>query len=739
MQISRSALAFSDLPVQLQSSIFALGGAPLETCKAAAAVNAAPDLTATWLTASHPYPLKAAALAERWDVCAHLLNGCCIQPQALKLSLPLALSVAAHSGPVALVSRLVAEGAWAEVCGSKHSWSFYVHCRRPRHVIRGFSIGVDSVPHPLVSAVENNRADVAALLLQQPGEQVPASLARNVLCSAAEAGNIPMMQLLISSIPAVREPGTEGNPLSSAALGGHIPALQFLLQQGAHPQNMHGTPFSSPHALCPLQGASYRKQPYEVMRFLCDHGIRWGGWLNALVAASRKGDVQVVQLLLSTAPEGRWWGTRYPDEDLCDCPLYNAAQHKHTAVMKLLLQTGAWMPTCCITGAFRASIDQGNVGGLALLRQHGAQVDGSQRRSLYESTQLKSAIHRRHTAVVKWLLDNGATAGLLDLCAAVEYGAAGAVKLLLRHGVRDHENQALFMASCNGLASIVPALLDAPLPAAPQHAAAEKAARMDIAMCAAASWGQVNVVRFLLKYLSAPPAPAAATHPVTGPGAGASGTAAAARGSAHTGGAAGERRSDGRSHGENLTHQNKRGYREEVSRTGEAGAGAGVQGAGGQPGASNPTPPDAGSVLQMLQRAMEAAAAGREYCRAHTHLLRPEDGYCQGAVCWARDQLPHYYYCEVKISEEHPDWDDNYIPLEKALSEISELLITAGVDPAYDGCRFLLRAIVSRNSHMVDILLPLCTHYPAVFSGTALKLATQFQNQYAVQQLEAHM
>jgi ankyrin repeat protein len=494
------------------------------------------------------------------------------------------------------------------------------------------------------------------------------------------------MQLLITYVPGISQPDIGGNPLASAALGGHIPALQFLLQHGAHPQNMRGTPFSSEHAFCPLRDAIlHRARSPEVIQFMVDQGICWEGWSKALAAACTCGDAQLVQLLLSKAweeppppghPAGHIW-----------CNLYSAARHRNTSVMRVLLEAG--MHPANIAAAFCESAARGNVEGLALLHQYGAQIDCVDRSSRYARTALQSALSCKRTAAVQWLLQKKATVTTSALCAAVLRGAPSQVKLLMSHGACDPDSRAIAIAAQMGLADMVQVLLDARLSAAPHQAAA--AAAVEVPMCAAASCGQVKMVRSLLNYLSAASATAASQR-VTGPG-------AADRGST-------------------------RGHS-----------------AGNQASSSCSSSTSTPSVPQVLHRAMEAAAAGQRYCLVHSHLEQYDDRkQCQHGCQWREvargfQQLSNH----GESDDDDYDEDDDRPPRQprKEFQKVTELLIAAGADPTYDGCRFLLRAIEVNNTTMIDTLLPLCAQHPAVVSGAALHWAIQAGSLHGVLQLRA--
>jgi ankyrin repeat protein len=557
-------------------------------------------------------------------------------------------------------------------------------------------------------------ADMVALLLNQPGTPVPASIGRQALCSAAEAGSIPTMQLLITSVPGISEPGIGYNPLTSAAAGGHIPALQFLLQQGAHPKNQHGTPFSyTPHlfssasATCPLTAAVTSNRSVELIQFLLAQDVHWGGLSKALEEAAAAGNVQVVQLLLSNDA----------NSDPYCYALYAAAKNKHTAVMRTLLQTGTGVSPKRVNSAFSGSAEVGDVEGLALLHQHGAEVNCTDGSTWHPKAPIQHASENNHAAAVQWLLDHGATTELSHLLEALQCGAADAAKQLVRHGVRDDCNTALLAAARRGFTDVVNLLLDAHLPEAHQEAARATVARLDVALCAASSFGRAAVVRSLLERLPAAFPPAASQLAGTSEEA----AAAAAAASGLISGAdcsTDEESSDGDP--EQWDEPWPLWSAEDMENFD-----SGITEAEAQHRGSSPTPKQTGSRHRLLHRAMEAAAAGADYCPDHSHLgtFKQRVMECSKDKClWRSAGL-----------------NDN---LERHLgsnfAETIRLLVAAGVDPTYDDCRFLKRAAERDNCDMIDALLPLCAEHPAVVSGAVLLRAIKNGCLSAMYKLQSH-
>jgi hypothetical protein len=110
---SNRSLSYLQLPARLQSHILALAGAPLNTCKASAAIACSPDFTATWLAATHPRPFEAAGYLQKWGVCLHMLDS---GHHITGPQLATVLSPAAAAGQVELVKRLIDAGQWPQTC-----------------------------------------------------------------------------------------------------------------------------------------------------------------------------------------------------------------------------------------------------------------------------------------------------------------------------------------------------------------------------------------------------------------------------------------------------------------------------------------------------------------------------------------------------------------------------------------------------------------------------------------------
>jgi hypothetical protein len=254
--------AFTDLPAELQSYVFACGAAPLHTCKASKAVLQDPYLAATWLLSNSDNiqdPLQIAMDLELWAACLHILN---TQEHWPAVKLYSALRQAASGGHMRLVQALLSRGAWAEWVWSVEQPQLYTEeheewedqlWQQQKSLFPDFRDFRDfcSYSHPLESAAREGHVHICTLFLQQ--KAITTAVKHEALVAAAGGGHLPVVQLLYKNDPGVRQPGLGGSALCKAATGSHLAVVRFLLDQGASPYN------SKVHAL-PIR---WRKIPWR--------------------------------------------------------------------------------------------------------------------------------------------------------------------------------------------------------------------------------------------------------------------------------------------------------------------------------------------------------------------------------------------------------------------------------------------------------------------------------------------
>jgi hypothetical protein len=110
---------FAGLPTHLLSLILAHAAAPLDTCKASAAILETADHLAAWMTAAVAEerlqkPVQLAAELKQWKVCSILLQTAEIDDGDDNYDISTALWHAAEAGQLKLVEQLLAKGGWRE-------------------------------------------------------------------------------------------------------------------------------------------------------------------------------------------------------------------------------------------------------------------------------------------------------------------------------------------------------------------------------------------------------------------------------------------------------------------------------------------------------------------------------------------------------------------------------------------------------------------------------------------------
>jgi hypothetical protein len=127
----QEAASFDHLPAHLQTYILGLATVPLLTCKASAAIVADPALLAYWFIGNKQSPFLAAALAQQWDACWHMLDSW-YQPSEWQIVA--AVDAAAAHGQLELVQVLLERGAADMLRGFDRSGYFEVRASMPPYV-----------------------------------------------------------------------------------------------------------------------------------------------------------------------------------------------------------------------------------------------------------------------------------------------------------------------------------------------------------------------------------------------------------------------------------------------------------------------------------------------------------------------------------------------------------------------------------------------------------------------------
>jgi hypothetical protein len=350
-----SSITFSDLPLHLQTEIFAISGAPLTTCRGSAAVATDASLTAQWLLSlcSKPlpsnwtqhaermhWPLLRGALYQLWDACRCLLDLHRYTPSQLESDKVLHHGV--HAGRVDLVQMMVQQhGGWGESTQS---------CR-------------PSLPGALQTAASKGHLGLCTFLLQQPG--LSSQDVRTAVCSAAASRHLQVLDLLVSRRPDAGRPGLRGCPLSSAVLGGRTECLELLLQHGAsiHADSLWYDPTED--FWQPLATAA-ELQRSQALRLLLSQSPPAWQLDQALQRAASMGCVLEMQLLLESGASinADNSGALLSAVLSPGSPLARTVSLENLRAVQLLLEAGAditpqvWKYALKGRGAFKCTVMQ---------------------------------------------------------------------------------------------------------------------------------------------------------------------------------------------------------------------------------------------------------------------------------------------------------------------------------------------------------------------------------------------
>jgi ankyrin repeat protein len=549
-QDARLQAAFTDLPPELQSLVFAYAGAPTNTCKASRDVFKDPHLTVTWLLATTSNSIEDAlqrALGLRlWDACIPILD---LKEHWDPVTLQFALIRAAGSGHLQLLQALLGKGGWAEwlwsadhphVSSTEH-WEWMEQRweeHKPMYPEFSDFKRLCYQSHPLTSAARKGHMHTCTFLLQH--RAISTAAKHQALVAAAGAGHLPVVQLLYENDVGVRKPDLGDSALCAAAAGGHVEEARFLLDQGASPYNFKGTlwagksggsgwpSYSGKPSYCSPLAVAAAAGHTEILQLLHDRGVTYSlhHWHKALLEAIRAHKLcsiiwllaeaalqQELQALLSFHKElpNSW------DADKSDPFCVAVRSLRGTEVLQVLLMIGR--DAVNKESALAEAAACGSVPHMQLLLHHGANVDGEAGSSHYR-TPLARAIQHGSVPAVKLLLEAGAQAGSRALamplqwcpfhtCLGYSDRHQQVFEMLLAHGVIDDEGHALFKAAERGLWQLVPTLLELGSPAdasqqQQQHInegnASKLGSRVALALCVASQNGRLWMVEHLLNY-----------------------------------------------------------------------------------------------------------------------------------------------------------------------------------------------------------------------------------------------
>jgi hypothetical protein len=400
---------------------------------------------------------------------------------------------------------------------------------------------VQRLEHPIVTAVSHGHLAICTLFVSQ--KQIAVQYLHDAMFQAASRcpGDAAILQVLYTVQPSVSKPRlSDHNVLCEAAQHGNLEMVRFLLDRGADANNRLGSLWSGRYTVpvgtsvrgdadtCPMVSAACGGNP-AVMQLLVDRGATLEDcWHEALTCAAARGHEAAVQWLLTDAvlilgespwhlrtqlhfaswrldsavfstwqEQGAWVWARY-----CS-PLDVAAIYGCVNVVQLLLECGH---NCGYKGGALAHASyHGHLSVVRLLIQHGADVNleraiGSF--GLKFKYPLRNAIEQGHLEVVKLLLQAGAVADEKPLVLAAAAGRVGIIQHFLDLGSRDTEDKALVEAAVSGWLPFdsVDLLLTAGQGDAELGNAGGSSlvSRLEVALTAAVAAGSLKMVKHLL-------------------------------------------------------------------------------------------------------------------------------------------------------------------------------------------------------------------------------------------------
>jgi hypothetical protein len=187
-----SSTTFISLPQHLQSLVLAFGAAPLNTCRAAAAIAGHPSLLYKWLNSrtcqdsNRIWLLSTAAQLQQWGTCFQLLNSSSVplSPVDIAAALVAAVKAPPSDGQLQLVRALINDhGAWS-------TW---------RQINDETEAADEDEQHPLEHAAQAGNTEVCQLLCSQ---DMGLHDLQSALGTALEQGHTAVAQLLAGRLGA---------------------------------------------------------------------------------------------------------------------------------------------------------------------------------------------------------------------------------------------------------------------------------------------------------------------------------------------------------------------------------------------------------------------------------------------------------------------------------------------------------------------------------------------------------
>ena len=303
----------------------------------------------------------------------------------------------------------------------------------------------------MAAALEGNKGEVEALLLDGADPDALDQLGRTALMNASASGHLEIVRLLL-------ENGADANIRSEAGMT----ALGNAIDYGS--------------AASVLALLEFDANPNVLMT---------SGRLSALEAAAGKGDLVIVDVLIEYGADiGLYGGSA----------LRNAAWKGHSDIASTLVLAGADVndgsPADGRSALYLAS-ENGDLGTVKLLIANGARVDERDRHGL---TPLCAAIRSGHAPVAHELMAAGALVTSSELSAALESSESGLTEALLervdsRSLTEADLDKLMIAADKAGASDVVEALIGMDIPRAIGADSARLLfSRMDAGRCIVSVW-----------------------------------------------------------------------------------------------------------------------------------------------------------------------------------------------------------------------------------------------------------
>ena len=327
--------------------------------------------------------------------------------------------------------------------------------------------GADDLGWALVLAILNKHSDVVELLLEHDthvdDNKWDCTLNQPPLAIAVEKEDAGMVKLLL-------EHGAKhglGWAITKAILNEHAEIIQMLSEYGARADDSdlfesEPTWFESEPTLV----TACKDGNANVVKLLLEHGARKYLGL-ALTEAILNRHTEIIQLL---SEYGAQVNDENWDNDFHQPPLVIAVKNEDIDVVRLLLEHGAKAE---LGWAIREAIWNEQTEIVQILSEHGAQVDD----------------------------DDEYSQGMYDMPILVEaskIGNTNIVKLLLRHGAKEHCRWALTEAILHKNTEVIDLLLEHGVYVADEGHRGESG--IDPAIVEASKNGDIDSVKLLLKY-----------------------------------------------------------------------------------------------------------------------------------------------------------------------------------------------------------------------------------------------